>query len=202
MLTRLLFTFIFTILYISSYASEPFKKEHHFQIGAGIPFEFNYFDNDISYITVNGIPVDIPDSGQEQRQKTYKSPVLSASYLFIPKKWIAVGASFVWYKKHGDRNYILFPSSNHKYSQQNLGLRADIKLYWLNRKYFDIYSSFAVGVLYKKEERKYKSVEYKDKELMASIDYSLIGMTFGNRVYGILELESLNRVKAGMGYKF
>ena len=92
---------------------------------------------------------------------------------------------------------------NHSYNEQNLALKLDLRFLWLNRKYFDIYSSFSVGANYRISQTKYKTQTLDTNSLSAALDFSLLGFTFGNNIYGILEFPGIfSGVKLGLGYKF
>ncbi|MEG0992946.1 MAG: hypothetical protein RR212_12985 [Bacteroidales bacterium] len=203
MLHRIFFSTFLIFVCNSIYCANPFKKEHHFQVGVKLPFEFSTYSNDDWHITMNGIPVPVPEKDRALKQKTHKSPTLYAGYLFMPKKWVAFGASFSWRKEHGNRNYFLFPSLNHQYTQQCLALKADVKFFWLNKKYVDLYSSFSLGVAYDITKREWEEYNNKKHEFMTAIDFSLIGLTVGNRVYGLFEWQGIfSGLKMGVGYKF
>lgn len=187
----------------SIFSATPFNKEHHFQVSVKLPFEFSSYSNDDWHITMNGIPVPIPEKDRALKQKTYKSPTVYAGYLFMPKKWVAFGASLSWHKEHGNRNYLLFTSLNHQYQQQSLALKADVKFFWMNKKYVDLYSSLSLGVAYDITKREWSEYQEKKHEFITALDYSLIGLTVGNRIYGLFEWQGLiSGLKMGIGYKF
>ena len=202
MLKLLTSIILFISVSLCSLASNPFKKEHHFQISSKIPFNFETDSETDKQIYINGIPIKIPD-GEKTTSKTYKSPTLNMSYLFMPRRWFAFGVTASWGKKNGHKDYILLPFLNHKYNENNIALKTDFKFFLLNRKYFDIYSSISIGALYKIKTKEYDKFTEKEKELVTAIDFSFIGFSFGNKLYGLAEWQGVvSGVKVGLGYKF
>ena len=202
MLRKLVITIFILNIFTFLSAKERFKVEHHFYTSSRVPFKLSSSSGSKTYkVSINDIP--ITELEITKRKKNYKSPGVQIGYLFMPKRWIAIGPSISWYKKHVENNYAVFSFLDNKYKDQNLSLKMDFRFYRLNRKYFDLYSTFSIGANYCVSKKTYRNKTTSNEEVSTAINYSVLGMSIGNRVYGMFELNGfLSGAIFGLGVKF
>ncbi len=128
---------------------------------------------------------------------TYISGAYSFLYSYRFRKWFELSAALVYsgcYSSAYDKfsGEYMAPVSYHSISVMPIA-----RFVWLNRKYIRMYSSIGLGM----------SVVYSEYhsalKVHAAAMINPIGMTVGDRIYGILELSlgTTGLVTAGIGFK-
>lgn len=126
---------------------------------------------------------------------------ISLAYACRMKKWLSIGAEFT-YTGTSQQFYERFTHERiYSRNKNKLSLSPMCRFTYLNRRNIQLYSQISIGIgLYM--ERGYGIASYNDVNCDAHLTY--LGISFGRKLYGTIELGSGNRgmLSAGIGYRF
>ena len=162
-------------------------------------FDYNYDDYDINYSGFNFEP------DTYYKGATFATGAISASYMYqLTSKWSFGGVlSYSAYYNH----YLDAVSDQKvgKLVRNHLGIYGRVNRTWFRKGSFSTYSSFGIGTGWIIANKTYnnQTETYIHKNL--SGEFTLIGLTFGKKVYGIAEIlttGSGGHMNFGIGYRF
>lgn len=111
-------------------------------------------------------------------------PNLSLSYYYSFKPWFELGVEAGYIYSSTDVNHVVDNSHYATFGYHNAYLMAAIRFPYINRKYFGMYSGLGLGL----------GMNFETYNAMLQTDWyypafhvNLLGMRFGNKVYGTLE---------------
>ena len=142
-----------------------------------------------------------PFSGKTDLKNEKFFGPLSVEYFYHVSKVVGVGGIFVYGQKTGD----LYVDGQVKGENTNhyLTLMPAMKLDWLRKQNFGMYSKLAVGAAYRMEKN--DAIDYKETGMHMNWQVSLLGLEAGSpTVRGFVELGMGEQgvLLAGLRYKF
>lgn len=135
------------------------------------------------------------------------SPVVRLEYGYNINKWLNVGAGVYYSYLNKDVLYSESAAFAWNESGHLMNVLLNVRAYWLNRKYVRLYSGIGVGatMLYGNlGNTSAENVGENDLQSSFALEFRLIGLHVGNKLYGKLEIGSTGTgvINAGIGYKF
>ncbi|MCR4602778.1 MAG: hypothetical protein K5683_04515 [Prevotella sp.] len=175
-----------------------YDKKHEIAISFGAMSNSNWIDL-YEDITVAGL-VEFGDD-------SFMGP-LSVEYFYHPKSWLGVGGIFVYGNKSQDFSFRGENVKAGEFSNSYLTLMPSVKLDWLRKKNFGMYSKLGLGATLRMEHTDYDKATDEDRNdntVHVNYQISLLGLEAGSpTVRGFVELgigeQGIGQI--GLRYKF
>jgi hypothetical protein len=182
--------------------SPRFAPEHDFRFGVGAkPFEaadIKYFEfynlQETSYF----------DAKNYYSGARYTTNSWFVEYTYQANSWFGVGATanyLAYYNKYYDGVTDKCIGSN---VRKHFSLYPTIRFTWMRRKSFTAYSTFGIGQRLILERDVTDKFDNSSSETGIAGQITLLGFTYGNRIYGftdLLTLGSQGMLNVGIGYR-
>ncbi|HET7732923.1 MAG TPA: hypothetical protein VFK73_03715 [Paludibacter sp.] len=179
-----------------------FVSEHDFRFGVGAkPFEaanitfgesFDFYDD--SYF----------DAKDYYSGARYTTNSWFVEYIYQANSWFGVGATanyLAYYNKYYNGVTDKCIGSN---VRKHFSVYPTIRFTWLRRKSFTAYSTFGIGQRLIFERDVTDGFDRSSRESGIAGQITLLGFTFGNRIYGFTDLATLGSqgmLNVGIGYR-
>ncbi len=164
-----------------------------FAFGALLPYDLIMYDYACYY-----------DRGDRYKDSRLIYPTINIAYNYRFNK--TLGIEVVGSYSREESNY--FDTFTEQFliksSETHLSFLANLKLYWLNRKWVTMYSSFGLGASFYTEKNRGGLEGRGGTESTVVAHLALIGAKVGGRFYGFGELgpSAIGSLRIGLGYKF
>ena len=148
----------------------------------GADFKKNEFLLSYGFITINeilGFEPLLSSSLSSLNQDTKLSGSTTAEYSYRMNKRIGLGGIVSYERAKSDF------SDNYEIKDNFITVMPSLKINWLNKKYFDLYSKAAVGATFNLTK---DSDNQKNNDLYFAFQASLLGIDIGRSICGFAEL--------------
>lgn len=117
--------------------------------------------------------------------RTVRLPNFELSYYYAFRKWFLLGAEVGYNYLGYEQRYVTDNSHYRTNSEHMLTMMLSARFEYINNKYFGLYQglAFGVGLIFGT-----KDTELQYVSPLPAFQFNLLGMRFGNKVYGTLEL--------------
>ncbi len=133
--------------------------------------------------------------------RTYLTPerlvgTFSLSYTYHSKRRVQAGVMTTFAAVTQRRKDVFTDRTVEDLSHYSFSLMPVVRLLWLHRPAVSLYSSVSLGAVF--------TIDEEDMRVMPWYDVSLIGCTFGRRLFGFVEIGAgmSGMFRIGMGYRF
>ncbi len=186
-------------------ANYPYRR-HELQLSIGdfTPLNTDYSLEPVSYYTRDWFSNDC------YGRFDFESPMVNLSYHYALFHWFQVGGQFSFQTSRGGIYEMPSDDKLGDLSRSFFYLGPSVRFTFINYRKFAMYSQVSMGMLltlrngYDPLENYLWGMEISETELSVFPQFSFVGLRFGNRLYGTLELGYGVKgiFNAGLGYRF